>query len=221
MHLICVCVWTPAEPEPLSAGWLAWAFSLPLAFFASFFKKFACLWRLPLAIISQSLSCELSSADAMLQCELVCDMRLGLRQTRPSLEGAATLPKGISELGSCRALTPTLWVAFRSEGNAEPDYAAGTTSTEMRCKAAMWSLEGGPRTAVRHGVTGPSVNRGETAGWTVPVVAALMASATRLTAIAVHRLARRRPFAMCEKEECTPAATPAIGYLRGPADTMR
>ena len=148
-------------------------------------------------------------------------MRLGLWQTRLSLEGITTLPEGISELGSCRALTSTLWVAFRSEENAEPDYTAGTALTEMRLKAAMWSSEGGPRTAVRHGVTGPSVDRGETAGWTVPVIAALMASAKRLTAISVHRLARRRPFAMCEEEECTPAATPAIRYLRGPADTMR
>ena len=98
-----MCVWIPAGIELLTAGWLAWAFSLPLAFFASFFREFACLWRLPLAMVRQTSSCELSSADAMLVCELVCDMRLGLWQTRPSLDGTATLPEGISELGSCRA----------------------------------------------------------------------------------------------------------------------
>ena len=72
-------------------------------------------------------------------------MRLGLWQTRPSLEGIATLPEGISELGSCRALTSTLWVAFRSEGNAEPDYAAGTASTEMRLQGCDVELRRGPQ----------------------------------------------------------------------------
>ena len=92
---------------------------------------------------------------------------------------------------------------------------------EICCKAAMWSSEGGPRIAARNGVTGPPNNGGETAGWTATVMPALMASAKRLTVISVHRLARRRPFAMCEEIECTHAAASASQCLRGPANVTR
>ena len=65
------------------------------------------------------------------------------------------------------------------------------------------------------------MNRAETAGWTVTVITALMASTKLLTAIPVPRIAQVRPYAMCKEAECTAAATPATECLKGPVDAMR